>query len=205
MDVEPVLQAAGLSQTQSKVIQMPQRQLSLDALLHDRITRLSAYQNAAYAQNYERFVRSIADTEKAKLGCDSLAREIATSLYKLMAYKDEHEVARLYVDNGFIDLAGQKEWPRPAHKECLWPLDAESLPRLGQAIEDFKVLMRQVIEALHAGNHGTAMELARLPQTMRGFGHIKERNAQAAELKQQRLFKELHSNLPENKTVAVKQ
>ena len=64
---------------------------------------LSAYQNAAYAQQYAGFVDTVRAAE-SRLGKGTrLADAVARNLHKLMAYKDEYEVARLYTDPAFMD------------------------------------------------------------------------------------------------------
>jgi indolepyruvate ferredoxin oxidoreductase len=81
---------------------------TLDELIEDRAARLTAYQNAAYADRYRAAVARVrAAEEKAGLG-ENLTRAAATYAYKLMAYKDEYEVARLYTDGKFAEqLASQ--------------------------------------------------------------------------------------------------
>ncbi|MBM3492170.1 MAG: indolepyruvate ferredoxin oxidoreductase family protein [Alphaproteobacteria bacterium] len=73
---------------------------SLEQLLAHRMADLAAYQNEAYARRYEAHVRRIAEAERA-LGDDVLAMAVARNLHKLMAYKDEYEVARLYSGSAF--------------------------------------------------------------------------------------------------------
>src|SRR5258706_13148914 len=109
LDLPQVRAAAGLNKP-ATVVLMPARTPSLETLIGDRTKRLAAYQNASYAERFERFVREIAATEEERTGSDRLAREVAVSLYKLMAYKDEYEVARLYVETGFFErIASQFE------------------------------------------------------------------------------------------------
>jgi indolepyruvate ferredoxin oxidoreductase len=71
---------------------------------------LTAYQNAAYAAQYKAFVDQVR-AEEAKLGKGSrLAESVARYFYKLMAYKDEYEVARLHTDPAFkAKIAGMFE------------------------------------------------------------------------------------------------
>jgi indolepyruvate ferredoxin oxidoreductase len=75
---------------------------TLDELFAHRLRDLRAYQDDAYAVRYDTLVRRVADAE-ARLapGRDGLAEAVARNLYKLMAYKDEYEVARLYSDPAF--------------------------------------------------------------------------------------------------------
>jgi len=118
LDLGKVRTAAGLDKP-GQVIQMPARTQPLEALIADRTQRLSSYQNTAYARRYEAVVRQIAATEQQRTGSDRLAREVAVSLYKLMAYKDEYEVARLYAETGYGLRRLINSWPRP--KRCAAP------------------------------------------------------------------------------------
>jgi indolepyruvate ferredoxin oxidoreductase len=75
---------------------------TLDALVAHRVADLRAYQDDAYAARYEALVRRVAAAEAERApGCSGLAETVARNLYKLMAYKDEYEVARLYSDPQF--------------------------------------------------------------------------------------------------------
>ncbi len=76
---------------------------TLDGVIAHRKALLTAYQDGAYAARYETAIRRIADIESArKPGSTLLALAAAKSLAKLMAYKDEYEVARLYTDGRFL-------------------------------------------------------------------------------------------------------
>jgi indolepyruvate ferredoxin oxidoreductase len=79
--------------------------MALDELIAHRTKELTAYQSAAYARRYADQVAAIRAAE-AKVGSgtggsEALTRAVAVNLYKLMAYKDEYEVARLYSDGRF--------------------------------------------------------------------------------------------------------
>ncbi len=70
---------------------------TLDALIARRVADLTAYQNARYARDYEAFVNRVRLMEKTMLaGEERLTRTVAIQLHRLMAYKDEYEVARLH-------------------------------------------------------------------------------------------------------------
>jgi indolepyruvate ferredoxin oxidoreductase len=71
-------------------------------LLRTRIPDLCAYQSPAYAARYVDTILRVAENERAVSGKDGpLTIAVIRSLHKLMAYKDEYEVARLYVDGAF--------------------------------------------------------------------------------------------------------
>ena len=74
----------------------------LDEVIARRVAELTAYQNAAYGQRYARLVEKVRAAEAQKApGRGGLAEAVAKSLFKLMAYKDEYEVSRLYADGAF--------------------------------------------------------------------------------------------------------
>jgi indolepyruvate ferredoxin oxidoreductase len=70
--------------------------MPLDALIEHRTSDLIAYQDEAYAARYLESVGQVRG-----LGSEALTRAVAINLHKLMAYKDEYEVARLYTDGRF--------------------------------------------------------------------------------------------------------
>lgn len=75
---------------------------SLDELIARRSELLSAYQDSRYAVRFEELVFRVRSAENAcSPGLETLTRTVAAALYKLMAYKDEYEVARLYTDGQF--------------------------------------------------------------------------------------------------------
>jgi len=76
---------------------------SLEEIIARRVDQLSRYQNAAYAERYSRLVETVRKAEADKApGKQGLTEAVARYLYKLMAYKDEYEVARLYTDGNFL-------------------------------------------------------------------------------------------------------
>ena len=75
---------------------------SLEEIVARRAAFLVAYQNAAYADRYKKLVAKVAEAEgKRAPQAENLAKAVARNLFKLMAYKDEYEVARLYTDGSF--------------------------------------------------------------------------------------------------------
>ncbi|MCM2296875.1 indolepyruvate ferredoxin oxidoreductase family protein [Rhodoferax sp.] len=75
---------------------------ALQTLIARRSNDLAAYQNQAYAARFEALVRQVQQAEQQAMpGTDTLTRTVLTQAYRLMAYKDEYEVARLYTDGRF--------------------------------------------------------------------------------------------------------
>ena len=75
---------------------------TLDEIVRRRVEFLTSYQNEAYARRYAELVRAAETAERTRArGRTSFAEAVAKSLFKLMAYKDEYEVARLYTDGEF--------------------------------------------------------------------------------------------------------
>lgn len=233
LDLSAVRVAAGLEKT--SVVMMPPRTLSLEALIKDRMARLTRYQNAAYAKRFEALVRELAAAEQQRTGSDRLAREVAVSLYKLMAYKDEYEVARLFAETGFFErvdkqfegdfklrfhlappLFSKRDAQGHLVKKSYGPWIATAYRWLAKAkglrgtaldvfgytqerreeriaVGEFVDLMRVVVANLTPEKLALALELARLPQTVRGFGHVKEHNAELAQQRKHELLAQLNT------------
>lgn len=91
VDPEAVFSATGLSDQEDDG----------KDVVADRATFLAAYQDAAYADRYRAIVDRVAGAEAALSGDGTFAETIAKGLFRVMAYKDEYEVARLYTDGSF--------------------------------------------------------------------------------------------------------
>ncbi len=76
---------------------------NLEEIVAKRVELLTAYQDAAYAKQYSDFVEQVRVAEAAKTGGTRLTETVARYYAKLMAYKDEYEVARLYSDPAFME------------------------------------------------------------------------------------------------------
>ena len=104
----------------------------LDELIAHRAAELTAYQDGAYARRYLDRVARVRAAE-APLCSEALTRAAAVNLYKLMAYKDEYEVARLYSDGRFAAYRAQAFKGGQAKvmlaPPMLSPKDAEGRPR----------------------------------------------------------------------------
>ena len=200
--------------TQAVVVQMPQ---SLDAVIKKRVEFLTGYQDAAYAAEYESLVARVREAERAVGLGNRLTTAVAKSLFKLMAYKDEYEVARLYTDGRFVEqLKTQFEGdfslkfnlapPLFAKKDAKghlvkaefgsWMWSAFKLlarlkglrggafdvfgytaeRRMERAlVAEYRAMVEGLLPGLDAAGHATAVELAALPEQIRGFGHVKEK------------------------------
>ena len=82
---------------------------TLDDVVARRVAFLTGYQNAAYAKRYaERIAALRAVEDKAVPGSTAVTEAAARNLFKLMAVKDEYEVARLYTDGAFLRSLSQQ-------------------------------------------------------------------------------------------------
>jgi indolepyruvate ferredoxin oxidoreductase len=98
-------------------------------LLEIRVPELIDYQNAAYARSYVDFVRRVVEAERHRVpGETRLGEAVARYLFKLMAYKDEYEVARLHLTN---DLARELAAEYPDGVKLQYNLHPPFLRSLG--------------------------------------------------------------------------
>ncbi len=86
----------------AEVVELKRPQAEWQRLREHRAAFLTQYQNAAYARRYTELVDQVAQAEQAACGTTRLAEAVARYYFKLMAYKDEYEVARLYSDGEFL-------------------------------------------------------------------------------------------------------
>ncbi len=93
----------------AKIAPPPKLSQTLDELIEIRVRDLTAYQDAAYAERYRAFVGKVRAAEQAvSPTSERLTEAVARNLYKLMAIKDEYEVARLYTDGAFKQRLKEK-------------------------------------------------------------------------------------------------
>jgi indolepyruvate ferredoxin oxidoreductase len=149
----------------------------LDALIARRAAELEAYQDKGYARRYLDRVAAVRVAE-ARLGGEALTRAAAVNLYRLMAYKDEYEVARLYADGRFAKELGHtfsggklKVWLAPP---VLAPKDASGKPRK-MAFGGWMIRYGFPVLARLKGLRGTALDL---------FGASEERRMERALISQ---------------------
>ena len=203
-----------------QVIELKKRE-TLESIVARRAEFLTGYQDATYADTFRSFVAQVQQAESA-LGKTTLSEAVAKNLFKLMAYKDEYEVARLHTDPAFHEriaqmfegdyklnyhlappLLAKKNDKGELQKQKYGPamltafkllaklkgLRGGALDVFGkteerrmerQLIADYRASIDEVLRGLNAGNHALALDIARLPEQIKGFGHVKERNARAA-------------------------
>ena len=213
----------------SQVIQIVKKP-SLDEVLNKRVEFLTGYQNADYAKQYQDFVAKVRGAEEALGQGTRLSQAVARYLFKLMAYKDEYEVARLHTDAAFTSkisdmfegdfkivhhlappTTAQKDDKGHLKKKSYGPWMRKAMGVLagmkglrGTALDPFGrteerkteraliVEYRQCIEtllkSLTADKLALAVEIASIPEDIRGYGHVKENHLAAARTKWQNLM-----------------
>ncbi len=192
-------------------------------LVEIRVPELIAFQDEAYAKRYAEVIKRVVAGEQKAVSSSALAEAAARYLYKLMAYKDEFEVARLHTDPAFLaELDAQfphgysvkynlappllsktdpvtghpqkkqyGEWMFKAFKRLsgLKRFRGSALDVFGKTeerqterklIEEYIQLLDQILARLNPVNHAAAVALASVPDEIRGFGHVKEKNLAAA-------------------------
>jgi indolepyruvate ferredoxin oxidoreductase len=129
-DLSRVTQAAGLETA-------PVAPPTLEQVIETRATHLTAYQNRRYAKRYRALVARVAALEGPMFsGSTALTEAVARGYHKLLAYKDEYEVARLYASRDFRDsLAANFETPKRIEFHLAPPLLAKRDPRTGHLIK----------------------------------------------------------------------
>jgi indolepyruvate ferredoxin oxidoreductase len=137
-------------------------------LLRIRVPELIAYQDAAYARRYVDVVRRVVEAERrAAPGRTALSAAVARYLFKLMAYKDEYEVARLHLAS---DLAAALKDEYPAGVTVHYNLHPPLLRALGwKGKIRFGRWFDGVFRALYAlrGLRGGALDVFGWPEVRR--------------------------------------
>jgi indolepyruvate ferredoxin oxidoreductase len=197
--------------------------MELPDLIEARAAALVDYQSAAYAARYRSVIEEVRAREIAVVGRDgALTRAAAEGLFRLMAYKDEYEVARLHASASYA--AGAVFHMSPP---LITRIDARTGRRNKVAIPGwlalplFRVLrhgktirgtaldlfgyqverkaeralieqyigdLRRALTVLRPETMGTAVSLASLPDSIRGFGPVKDNARAKAELRRKELL-----------------
>jgi indolepyruvate ferredoxin oxidoreductase len=204
---------------------------TLDDVVARRVAFLTDYQDAAYAVKYKALVDKVRAVEQINVpGSTQLSEAVARYAFKLMAYKDEYEVARLYTSGDFEKRVRDTfDGDYKIHFNLAPPLfarrDSEGHLRKSEygawVFGAFKLLAKMkglrggafdifgytaerkmeralideyftTVDTLLAGldrdNHALAVEIAAIPEHIRGYGHIKERHLADARARQDALL-----------------
>ena len=193
---------------------------SLEEMLQRRIDVLTKYQHATYATEYKAFVEKVRAVEQnIEPLRTELSEAVSRYLFKLMAYKDEYEVARLFTSGDF-ERRLKREFEggytlkfhlappviSPKNKKTGQPGKIEFGPWMfkgfaalaklkflrGTAfdvfgysrerkrerglVQEYRNTIEQMLETLTRDNFQLMVEIASLPDMIRGYGHIKEQN-----------------------------
>ena len=232
-----VAEAARPGMMAPKIVDFPK---SLDKIVARRVEYLTAYQNASYARRYADFIDEVAVAEAGKAGGGGeLAKAVAGSLFKLMAYKDEYEVARLFASGDFIAKIGKQfagdftltfhlappliarrdKFTGHLKKRAFGPwmmrlygplarlkfLRGTAFDPFGWTAErkmerrligEYRDTVGELLATLGPDNHLAAVEIARLPEKIRGFGHVKRKNADLAKVREAALMSAYRAGQP---------
>ncbi len=99
--VDPARLVAMMKGQDETVAPKMQDAMSLDEIIAHRGVLLADYQNEKLAERYRKLVKQVRDAARDGGFGDELPRAVAVNYAKLLAYKDEYEVARLYTDGRF--------------------------------------------------------------------------------------------------------
>jgi indolepyruvate ferredoxin oxidoreductase len=190
----------------------------LDALVRRRAEDLAAYQDESYATGYTEMVGRVREAEAGISPDLEFTAAVARNLYKLMAYKDEYEVARLSLDPqltagitaqfgegaryayrlhppvlrslGMTSKISLGPWFRPGFRLLAagrrlrgTPFDPFGRTRVRRTerllVSEYRAVIAQLLSGLSTANHALAVEIAGLPDLVRGYEEIKLRNVAA--------------------------
>jgi indolepyruvate ferredoxin oxidoreductase len=220
-------------------------QMSLDEVIAHRSAHLTGYQNKKLAKRYKALVDQVRMATNSGGYGEALPRAVAINYAKLLAYKDEYEVARLYTDGHFEKqmrdqfegdfkfnfnlappmLSGKDAIGRPRKREFgQWMLPlfktlAKFRALRGTPFDPFggspdrkleRDLIRgyekdvaTVLSLLSVETHDIAVELLALPDSIRGYGPVKEASVGKAKLRYTQLAADLISPPPAPRQLAA--
>ncbi|HEY3132684.1 MAG TPA: indolepyruvate ferredoxin oxidoreductase family protein, partial [Acidobacteriota bacterium] len=178
-----------------------------------RVAELILYQNDSYATQYVEFIRTVVTAEREHTtGRTQLGETVACCLFKLMAYKDEYEVARLLLKGDFFkriraQFGEDCQFAFNLHPPILRALGLKRKLRLGawftpilkllrslrsvrgtpldifgfakvrrierELIVEYRSLIESLLPYLNDDNHKLAVQIAELPEQIRGYEDIK--------------------------------
>jgi len=204
---------------------------NLEELVERRVKFLTGYQNEALSQKYSSLVDRVRKIEQQQAGSTKLTEAVARYYAKLLAYKDEYEVARLHSDGAMRrKVEGMFEGDYKVVYHLAPPLLAKADPLTGEPqkikfgpwmggifkilskfkflrgtaldvfghteerkteralIREYEEAVERLLTELSPQNHALAIQIASLPEEIRGYGHIKLKSVVAARKKQGELL-----------------
>jgi indolepyruvate ferredoxin oxidoreductase len=220
-------------------VQAPPDPVSLEELIEHRARHLTAYQNRRYADRYRGLLARVQAAEAGVTQSRALSHAVARCYAKLMAYKDEYEVARLYADPAFGERLDRLFEPgfrlrfhlappllnrpdpvsgRPrksTYGPWMMPLFAvlarcrglrgtpfdpfgRSAERRAERalIPEYEACVETLLAGLTRDNHALAVQIAALPDEIRGFGPVKERRIEAVHARWSALMNAFRGEAP---------
>ncbi|MCA8930164.1 MAG: indolepyruvate ferredoxin oxidoreductase family protein, partial [Alphaproteobacteria bacterium] len=216
---------------EKKATNQPDIAKTLEEIVAKRVAVLTDYQNARYARRYRALVDTVRAAEQEKGLGEALSEAVARYYFKLMAYKDEYEVARLYTQPEFkAALEAQFEGDYTLEFNLAPPLLTKVDPATGEPkkkqygpgmlrtfgwlaklrvlrgtpldvfgrteerkmerrlIGEYEQTVSDLLAGLSRENHRYAVEIASIPEHIRGYGHVKQQHVADAKANEAALW-----------------
>jgi indolepyruvate ferredoxin oxidoreductase len=217
-------------------------------MIERRVKYLTDYQDAAYAKRYSDLVAHVQRIEGEKFpGKKALSAAVARYAFKVMAYKDEYEVARLYTNTDFVKrVAEQFEGDYKLTFHLAPPIMSEVDPTTGHAkkkvfgpwmMTAFKVLAKfkglrggaldifgytaerkmerqlvvdyaktveDLLRDVSTNSYDIAVDIASIPEHIRGFGHVKHAHFVEAKKREAELWEKFRNPVAQTKEIRIK-
>jgi indolepyruvate ferredoxin oxidoreductase len=215
-------------------IEAPAPAEKFEDIVARRVHYLTEYQNLAYADRYIHLLEQVKKVEASPAGgADKrLTRAVALNYFKLLAYKDEYEVARLFAETDFIDKLKERidgtfelhfhlappilerqdratgrvrkrefgPWVLPLFRLLAklkflrgsrWDIFGYGAERRAERelIDQYESMLEKILPDINSNNYDTAVELASITDSIRGFGHVKQASIDTTNSLQDTLMK----------------
>tara|TARA_Y100001970_G_C14238657_1_gene863510 strand:- start:1356 stop:3869 length:2514 start_codon:yes stop_codon:yes gene_type:complete len=208
----------------------------LDQIIQNRSDILKSYQDKKYAERYLKLVERVSNIEKIKVpGSQELTKAVSQNYFKLLAYKDEYEVSRLYSNGDFLKkinkffdgdfkivfhlappLFSRRDLKTGEPIKTNYGKWLLSIMRLlsklkflrgtifdpfgktterimeRQLIKDYENTVEKLLKNLFKKNHKVAIDIAKIPEQIRGFDVVKLRSVKSAKVLEKELLVEFN-------------
>ena len=205
---------------------------NLDKTIQIRADYLQKYQNKKYVQRYLQMVERVRTLENGRMpGNTGLTSAVALNYFKLLAYKDEYEVSRLYTNGNFLKkinnrfdgdfklkfhlappLFSRRDKITGEPKKTdygMWVLTAMNLlskfkflrgtlfDPFGRTPErkmerrliiDYEKTLEKLLRNFSKTNHNLAVEIAKIPEQIRGYDLVKHSSLKSAKICEKELM-----------------